>query len=182
MRLHNLSKGQLIVLESTTYPGTTKEVVKPILEKESGLVCGKDFYLAYSPEREDPGREDFTTKTIPKVIGGINEESLRRAVECYQKAVDHPVPVGSCEVAEASKILENTYRCVNIALVNELKTLFDRMDINIWEVIKAAETKPFGFLPHFIPDQGLGGIVYPSIRFISAGKRASMICLLSLSN
>ena len=166
---HNLQKGQLIVLESTTYPGTTKEVVKPILEQESGLVCGKDFYLAYSPEREDPGREDFTTKTIPKVIGGINEESLRRAVECYQKAVDHPVPVGSCEVAEASKILENTYRCVNIALVNELKTLFDRMDINIWEVIKAAETKPFGFTP-FYPGPGLGGHCIPIDPFYLSWK------------
>ena len=145
----NLRNEQLIVLESTTYPGTTKEVVKPILEQESGLVCGKDFYLAYSPEREDPGREDYSTKTIPKVIGGINDESLQIAVDCYQRAVDHPVPVGSCEVAEASKILENTYRCVNIALVNELKMLFDRMNIDVWEVIKAAETKPFGFTPFY---------------------------------
>ena len=165
----NLRKGQLIVLESTTYPATTKEVVKPILEQVSGLVCGKDFYLAYSPEREDPGREDFTTKTIPKVIGGINEESLRRAVECYQKAVDHPVPVGSCEVAEASKILENTYRCVNIALVNELKVLFDRMNIDVWEVIKAAETKPFGFTP-FYPGPGLGGHCIPIDPFYLSWK------------
>ena len=165
----NLRKGQLIVLESTTYPATTKEVVKPILEQVSGLVCGKDFYLAYSPEREDPGREDFTSKTIPKVIGGINEESLRRAVECYQKAVDHPVPVGSCEVAEASKILENTYRCVNIALVNELKVLFDRMNIDVWEVIKAAETKPFGFTP-FYPGPGLGGHCIPIDPFYLSWK------------
>ena len=165
----NLRKGQLIVLESTTYPATTKEVVKPILEQVSGLVCGKDFYLAYSPEREDPGREDFTTKTIPKVIGGINEESLRRAIECYQKAVDHPVPVGSCEVAEASKILENTYRCVNIALVNELKVLFDRMNIDVWEVIKAAETKPFGFTP-FYPGPGLGGHCIPIDPFYLSWK------------
>jgi UDP-N-acetyl-D-glucosamine dehydrogenase len=166
---HYLRKGQLIVLESTTYPGTTKEVVKPILEQESGLVCGKDFFLAYSPEREDPGREDFTTKTIPKVVGGISDESLRRAVELYQKAVDHPVPVENCEVAEASKILENTYRCVNIALVNELKTLFDRMDINIWEVIKAAETKPFGFTP-FYPGPGLGGHCIPIDPFYLSWK------------
>ena len=165
----NLRNGQLIVLESTTYPGTTKEVVKPILEQESGLVCGKDFYLAYSPEREDPGREDYSTKTIPKVIGGINDESLQIAVDCYQRAVDHPVPVGSCEVAEASKILENTYRCVNIALVNELKMLFDRMNIDVWEVIKAAETKPFGFTP-FYPGPGLGGHCIPIDPFYLSWK------------
>lgn len=165
----NLRNGQLIVLESTTYPGTTKEVVKPILEQESGLVCGKDFYLAYSPEREDPGREDYSTKTIPKVIGGINDESLQKAVDCYQRAVDHPVPVGSCEVAEASKILENTYRCVNIALVNELKMLFDRMNIDVWEVIQAAQTKPFGFTP-FYPGPGLGGHCIPIDPFYLSWK------------
>ncbi|PKL50513.1 MAG: nucleotide sugar dehydrogenase [Planctomycetes bacterium HGW-Planctomycetes-1] len=144
-----LRKGQLVVLESTTYPGTTKEVMKPILEK-SGLKAGKDFYLAFSPEREDPGNKSFRTATIPKVVGGYNKKSLQIAT----------VPVSSCDVAESAKILENTYRCVNIAMVNELKQLFDRMGIDVWEVIEAAGTKPFGF-QKFYPGPGLGGHCIP---------------------
>jgi len=164
-----LRKGQVIVLESTTYPGTTRDVMVPILESISGLTAGKDFFVAYSPEREDPGREDFTTNTIPKVIGGLNEESLRRAVGVYQLLIEKLVPVASCEVAEASKILENTYRSVNIAMVNELKMLFDRMGIDVWEVIRAAATKPFGFSP-FYPGPGLGGHCIPIDPFYLSWK------------
>ncbi|MCD6365685.1 MAG: nucleotide sugar dehydrogenase [Planctomycetes bacterium] len=163
-----LRKGQLVVLESTTYPGTTREVMLPILE-ESGLEVGKDFFLAYSPEREDPGNKDFTTGTIPKVVGGYDKNSLAVAVACYGKIIDSVVQVSSCEAAEASKILENTYRCVNIALVNELKTLFDRMGIDVWEVISAAATKPFGFTP-FWPGPGLGGHCIPIDPFYLAWK------------
>jgi len=164
----NLRKGQLIVLESTTYPGTTREVMLPILE-ESGLKVGRDFFLAFSPEREDPGRKDYTTKTIPKVVGGHDKDSLRAAVACYQIAIDNVVPVSSCEAAEACKILENTYRCVNIALVNELKMLFDRMGIDVWEVIGGAATKPFGFTP-FYPGPGLGGHCIPIDPFYLSWK------------
>ncbi len=163
-----LRKGQLVVLESTTYPGTTREVVLPILE-ESGLKVGRDFYLAFSPEREDPGRKDYTTNTIPKVVGGYDADSLKVAVACYQTAIDTVVPVSSCEAAEACKILENTYRCINIALVNELKILFDRMGIDIWEVIRAASTKPFGFTP-FYPGPGLGGHCIPIDPFYLSWK------------
>ena len=163
-----LRKGQLIVLESTTYPGTTKEVMLPILA-ESGLKVGKDFFLAFSPEREDPGRKDYTTKTIPKVVGGYDAASLAAAVACYETALDTVVPVSSCEAAEASKILENTFRCVNIALVNELKLLFDRMGIDVWEVIRAASTKPFGFTP-FYPGPGLGGHCIPIDPFYLSWK------------
>ena len=163
-----LRKGQLIVLESTTYPGTTREVMLPILE-ESGLKVGKDFFLAFSPEREDPGRKDYTTKTIPKVVGGHDTDSLRAAVACYEIAIDNVVPVSSCEAAEACKILENTYRCVNIALVNELKVLFDRMGIDVWEVINGAATKPFGFTP-FYPGPGLGGHCIPIDPFYLSWK------------
>ncbi len=154
-----LRPGQLVVLESTTYPGTTRDVLKPILEK-TGLVAGKDFFLAFSPEREDPGNPNFTAHTIPKVVGGVNETSLELASALYSNAVVRTVPVSSCEVAEACKILENTYRCVNIALVNELKVLFDRMGIDVWEVIEAAKTKPFGFTA-FYPGPGLGGHCIP---------------------
>ncbi len=163
-----LRKGQLVVLESTTYPGTSREVMLPLLEK-SGLKVGEDFYLAYSPEREDPGRKDYTTKTIPKVVGGYDKNSLKAAKACYEIAIDTVVPVTSCEAAEASKILENTFRCVNIALVNELKMLFDRMDIDVWEVIKAASTKPFGFTP-FYPGPGLGGHCIPIDPFYLSWK------------
>ena len=163
-----LRKGQLVVLESTTYPGTTREVMLPILE-QSGLKVGKDFFLAFSPEREDPGRTDYTTKTIPKVVGGHDKPSLDAAVAAYEQAIDTVVPVSTCEAAEASKILENTYRCVNIALVNELKVLFDRMGIDVWEVIRAAGTKPFGFTP-FYPGPGLGGHCIPIDPFYLACK------------
>ena len=163
-----LRPGQLIVLESTTYPGTTREVVLPILE-QSGLKVGKDFFLGFSPEREDPGRTDYTTKTIPKVVGGYDKPSLDAAVAAYEQAIDIVVPVSTCEAAEAAKILENTYRCVNIALVNELKVLFDRMGIDVWEVIRAAGTKPFGFTP-FYPGPGLGGHCIPIDPFYLSWK------------
>ncbi len=163
-----LRKGQLVILESTTYPRTTREVCLPMLEA-SGLKVGKDFFLAFSPEREDPGRKDYTTKTIPKVVGGFNKESLAVAVATYEQAIDTVVPVSSCEAAEAAKILENTYRCVNIALVNELKILFDRMDIDVWEVIRAASTKPFGFTA-FYPGPGLGGHCIPIDPFYLSWK------------
>ena len=139
-----LQRGQLVTLESTTYPGTTRELMKPILES-SGLKAGRDFFLAYSPEREDPGRADFTTETIAKVVGGHDPKSLKVAAALYGAAISKVVPVSSCDVAEASKIVENVYRCVNIAMVNELKMLFERMGIDVWEVIEAAKTKPFGF-------------------------------------
>ncbi|MFP4107107.1 MAG: nucleotide sugar dehydrogenase [Phycisphaerae bacterium] len=164
-----LRKEQLVVLESTTYPGTSREVMLPILQEASGLQVGKDFYLGYSPEREDPGREDYTTKTIPKVVGGYDRESLKAATACYEIAIDTVVPVTSCEAAEAAKILENTYRCVNIALVNELKVLFDKMGIDVWEVIRAASTKPFGFTA-FYPGPGLGGHCIPIDPFYLSWK------------
>lgn len=164
-----MRQGQLIVLESTTYPGTTREVMLPILEEGSGLRAGRDFFLAYSPEREDPGRNDFSTRTIPKVVGGYDPNSREVAIEAYRLAIDFPVPVSSCETAEASKILENTYRSVNIALVNELKTLFDKMGIDIWEVIDAANTKPFGFKA-FYPGPGLGGHCIPIDPFYLSWK------------
>jgi UDP-N-acetyl-D-glucosamine dehydrogenase len=154
-----LQSGQLIVLESTTYPGTTTELVMPILQ-DGGLKAGKDFHLAYSPEREDPGNKDFTTKTIPKVVGGLTKKCRQMACELYGAAIDRTIPVSSLEAAEATKILENVYRCVNIAMVNELKIVFDKMGIDIWEVINAASTKPFGFKA-FYPGPGLGGHCIP---------------------
>ena len=155
----SLRAGQMVILESTTYPGTTKDVLLPILE-QSGLTAGKDFFLAYSPEREDPGNANFTASTIPKVVGGLEPESLKLASRFYEKAITKVVPVNSCEVAEACKILENTYRSVNIAMVNELKMLFDKIGIDVWEVIDAAKTKPFGFQA-FYPGPGLGGHCIP---------------------
>jgi UDP-N-acetyl-D-glucosamine dehydrogenase len=154
-----LRKGQLIVLESTTYPGTTREVMLPILEK-SGLKAGKDFLLAFSPEREDPGNPDFSAERIPKLVGGLDALSGRIATDLYSRAIGQVIPVSSCEVAEAAKIVENTYRCVNIAMVNELKIIFDRLGIDVWEVIDAAKTKPFGFQA-FYPGPGLGGHCIP---------------------
>lgn len=154
-----LRPGQLIVLESTTYPGTTRDVILPILN-QSGLSVGQDFFVAYSPEREDPGNAHFTANTIPKVVGGVCPTSLQLANTVYSNAVTETVPVSSCEVAEACKILENTYRSVNIAMVNELKVLFQRMDLDVWEVIEAAKTKPFGFQA-FYPGPGLGGHCIP---------------------
>jgi UDP-N-acetyl-D-glucosamine dehydrogenase len=155
----HLRQGQLVVLESSTYPGTTEEVLQPILE-ESGLRAGRDFFLAYSPEREDPGNRDFATRNIPKVVGGLTEDCRRLAVALYEPVVDGVVPVSSVRVAEACKILENTYRAVNIALVNELKGVFTAMGIDVWEVIEAAKTKPFGFQA-FYPGPGLGGHCIP---------------------
>jgi UDP-N-acetyl-D-glucosamine dehydrogenase len=163
-----LRKGQLVVLESTTYPGTTREIMLPILA-QTGLKVEKDFFLAFSPEREDPGNRQFRTATIPKVVGGYGKESLRRALDVYRVAIQTLVPVSTCEVAEAAKILENTYRCINIALVNELKMLFHRMGIDVWEVIRAASTKPFGFSP-FYPGPGLGGHCIPIDPFYLTWK------------
>ena len=154
-----LRPGQLVVLESTTYPTTTRNVVLPLLA-ESRLSVGSDYFLAYSPEREDPGNPDYSAAGIPKVVGGIDEPSGQVAAALYEQAIVQVVPVGSPEVAEACKILENTYRAVNIALVNELKTLLDRMEIDIWDVINAAKTKPFGFQA-FYPGPGLGGHCIP---------------------
>ncbi len=154
-----LRPGQLVVLESTTYPGTTRGVVPPILE-EGGLAAGRDFFLAFSPEREDPGNPTYSAPTIPKVVGGLDPASLDLASMLYARVVVRVEPVSSPEVAEACKILENTYRAVNIALVNELKVLYDRMGIDVWEVIEAAKTKPFGFQA-FCPGPGLGGHCIP---------------------
>ncbi len=154
-----LRPGQLIVLESTTYPTTTRDVMLPILEA-SGLKCGEDFFVAYSPEREDPGNPDFSAAGIPKVVGGIDKRSGELAEALYAHAIVQIIRVSSPEIAEACKILENTYRAVNIALVNELKVLFDRMAIDVWEVIDAAKTKPFGFQA-FYPGPGLGGHCIP---------------------
>lgn len=154
-----LRKGQLVVLESTTYPTTTRNVVLPILE-QSGLKVGKEFYLAYSPEREDPGNPSFGVRSIPKVVGGLDSRSAELACQLYAAIVPQVVRVSGLEVAEACKLLENTYRAVNIALVNELKVLYDRMGIDIWEVIEAAKTKPFGFQA-FYPGPGLGGHCIP---------------------
>ncbi len=155
----HLRAGQLVILESTTYPGTTADVLRPLLE-ESGLRAGQDFFLAYSPEREDPGNRDYATRNIPKVVGGINRVSRDLAVALYEPLVEGVVPVASTQVAEACKILENTYRAVNIALVNELKRVLGAMGIDIWEVIAAAKTKPFGFQA-FYPGPGLGGHCIP---------------------
>ena len=154
-----LRPGQLVILESTTYPGTTREVVLPLLA-ERGLVPGVDFFLAFSPEREDPGNPQFSAPTIPKVVGGLDAPSLELAAALYAKVVVRVVPVSSVEVAEACKILENTYRAINIALVNELKVIYARMGIDVWEVIEAARTKPFGFQA-FYPGPGLGGHCIP---------------------
>ena len=154
-----LRKGHLVALESTTYPGTSREVLKPILEA-GGLKAGKDFFLAYSPEREDPGRQDFSTETITKLVGGYDAKSLKVAVALYEQVIAKVIPVSSCEVAEAAKIIENVYRSVNIAMVNELKMLFERMGIDVWEVIDAAKTKPFGYQA-FYPGPGLGGHCIP---------------------
>ena len=161
-------KGQLIILESTTYPGTTDEDMRAILEK-SGLKAGKDFYLAFSPEREDPANKDFSLRTVPKVVGGYTKDCLKAAKALYDTIVVTTVPVSSTKVAEATKLLENIYRSINIALVNELKVLFDRMGINIWEVIEAAKTKPFGFQP-FYPGPGLGGHCIPLDPFYLSWK------------
>jgi UDP-N-acetyl-D-glucosamine dehydrogenase len=164
-----LQKGQLVVLESTTYPGTTRERLAPILESGSGLVAGKDFHLAFSPERVDPGREDWTTRNTPKIVGGLTPACTERAVELYGRALDTVHPVSSPEAAELTKLLENIFRSVNIALVNELAQLCDRMQIDVWEVIGAAATKPFGFMS-FQPGPGLGGHCMPIDPFYLTWK------------
>jgi UDP-N-acetyl-D-glucosamine dehydrogenase len=163
-----LRKGHLVVLESTTYPGTTRECVLPILE-ETGLKVGEDFNLAFSPERVDPGREDWTTKNVPKVVGGITDACTRRAAELYGSAVETVHEVSSPEAAELTKLLENIFRSVNIALVNELAQLCDRMSIDVWEVVDAAATKPFGFMS-FQPGPGLGGHCIPIDPFYLTWK------------
>jgi UDP-N-acetyl-D-glucosamine dehydrogenase len=165
-----LRRGQLVVLESTTYPGTTDEEVLPILE-ESGLKSPADFYLAFSPEREDPGNPSFSTRTIPKVVGGINAESTEVAVALYRAGLDRVVQVSHARVAESTKLLENIFRSINIALVNELKMTFLEMGIDVWEVIAAASTKPFGYMP-FYPGPGLGGHCIPLDPFYLSWKAA----------
>ncbi len=164
----SVRKGQLIVLESTTYPGTTEEVMVPILER-SGLKVDKDFYVAFSPEREDPSRTDYTTATIPKVVGSTSPDGLAMAEAVYGQIVVRTVPVSSAKAAEAVKLVENIFRSVNIALVNELKMTFMKMGIDVWEVIDAAKTKPFGFMP-FYPGPGLGGHCIPIDPFYLTWK------------
>jgi UDP-N-acetyl-D-glucosamine dehydrogenase len=160
--------GQLIVLESTTFPGTTREHLVPLLE-ESGLCAGDDFNLAFSPERVDPGRTDYTMRTTPKIVGGLTPACTHRASELYNRICDHIVPVSTPEVAEMSKLLENIFRSVNIALVNEMAILADRMDIDIWEVVDAASTKPYGFM-RFEPGPGMGGHCLPVDPFYLTWK------------
>jgi UDP-N-acetyl-D-glucosamine dehydrogenase len=164
----HVRKGQLVVLESTTYPGTTDEEMLPILEA-GGLKGGRDFFLAFSPEREDPGNKSFSTSTTPKVVGGLTPDCLKLAKTLYDQIIVRTVPVSSTKAAESTKLLENIFRSVNIALVNELKMIFDRMGINVWEVIRAASSKPFGFMP-FYPGPGLGGHCIPIDPFYLTWK------------
>ena len=164
-----LRKGQLVVLESTTYPGTTEEVLVPILERANGLKASTDLFVAYSPEREDPNNSEFSTSTIPKVVGGVTDDSRDVACALYDSIICETVPVANCRTAEATKLMENVFRSINIALVNELKIIFEGMDIDVWEVIRAASTKPFGFMP-FYPGPGLGGHCIPIDPFYLAWK------------
>jgi len=164
-----LQKGTLVALESSTYPGTTDEDLRAVLEAGSGLVAGKDFHLAFSPEREDPGNPQSVVAEIPKVVGGYTPACLKKAIEVYGKALKTLIPVSSCRAAEATKLTENIFRSVNIALVNELKMVYDAMDIDVWEVIDAAKTKPFGFMP-FYPGPGLGGHCIPIDPFYLTWK------------
>jgi len=165
----HLQKGTIVVLESTTYPGTTDEDLRAVLEAGSGLKAGTDFHLAFSPEREDPGNPSSVVATIPKVVGGYTPECLKKAIALYSIAIKTLVPVSSCRVAEATKLLENTFRSVNIALVNELKIVYSAMGIDVWEVINAAKTKPFGFMA-FYPGPGLGGHCIPIDPFYLTWK------------
>ena len=165
----HLLRGTLVVLESTTYPGTTDEDLRRVLEERSGMKAGVGFHLAFSPEREDPANEQSKVKLIPKVVGGYTQACLERAIALYRSAIDTLVPVSSCRAAEATKLLENIFRSVNIALVNELKLVYGAMDIDIWEVIEAAKTKPFGFMP-FYPGPGLGGHCIPIDPFYLTWK------------
>jgi UDP-N-acetyl-D-glucosamine dehydrogenase len=170
----HIRKGQLVVLESTTYPGTTDGDLLPVLEKGSGLKAGVDFHLAYSPEREDPGHPDCDAAAIPKVIGGLTPACLKHAKAVYGRAIKTLVPVSSCRVAEAAKLMENIFRSVNIALVNELKVVYTAMGLDIWEVIAAASTKPFGFMP-FYPGPGLGGHCIPIDPFYLTWKAREFV-------
>jgi UDP-N-acetyl-D-glucosamine dehydrogenase len=165
----HVRRGQLVSLESTTYPGTTEEVLVPILEKGCGLKAGSDFMVAFSPEREDPNNPDFTTATIPKVVGGLDPDSLAAACALYESVICRTVPVANCRTAEATKLMENIFRCVNIALANEMKMVLAEMDIDVWEVVRAASTKPFGFMP-FYPGPGLGGHCIPIDPFYLTWK------------
>ena len=165
----HLQRGQLVCLESTTYPGTTRDVLAPLLEQGSGLTAGSDFHVAFSPERVDPGRTDYTTKSTPKVVGGLTPACTEKVLEVYGMAIDHLVPVTTPEVAEMTKLLENIFRSVNIALVNELAMLCDRLGIDIWEVVEAAGSKPFGFMK-FQPGPGLGGHCIPIDPFYLSWK------------
>ncbi|MDC0935325.1 nucleotide sugar dehydrogenase [Pirellulales bacterium] len=165
----HLQPGTLVVLESTTYPGTTDSELRQVLEAGSGMKAGRDFHLAYSPEREDPGNPNSQVAVIPKVVGGFTPACLERAVDLYQSAVEQVVPVSSCRAAEATKLLENIFRSVNIALVNELKVIYHAMGIDVWEVINAAKTKPFGYMP-FYPGPGLGGHCIPIDPFYLTWK------------
>ncbi len=165
----HIRRGQLIVLESTTFPGTTRGVLAPRLSSISGLDAETDFHMAYSPEREDPNNKEFSTGTIPKVVGGMTDAALRMASAMYRTVICRTVEVSSCEVAEATKLMENIFRCVNIALVNELKIVFTEMGIDVWEVVNAARTKPFGFMP-FYPGPGLGGHCIPIDPFYLTWK------------
>jgi UDP-N-acetyl-D-glucosamine dehydrogenase len=162
----NLARGTLVVLESTTYPGTTDEDLRAVLEENSGSRAGIDFHLAFSPEREDPGSPQSVVAGIPKVVGGLTPACLEKAMAVYSIAIERLVPVSSCRVAEAAKLLENIFRSVNIALVNELKLVYSAMGIDVWEVIEAAKTKPFGFMA-FYPGPGLGGHCIPIDPFYS---------------
>jgi UDP-N-acetyl-D-glucosamine dehydrogenase len=165
----HIRNGHVVVLESTTYPGTTREILQPILETGSGLKAGEDFYLAFAPERVDPGRLDWTTKTTPKVVGGINPASTKAAADLYRTSLDYVYEVSTADAAELTKLLENIFRSVNIALVNELAQLCDRMGIDVWEVVDAAATKPFGFMS-FKPGPGLGGHCIPLDPYYLAWK------------
>lgn len=165
----HLAPGSVVVLESTTYPGTTEEDLRPVLEEASGMRAGEDFHLAFSPEREDPGNPNSKVAKIPKVVGGLTAKCLEKATTLYSKCVETVVPVSSCKAAEATKLLENIFRSVNIALVNELKVIYAAMGIDIWEVIEAAKTKPFGFMP-FYPGPGLGGHCIPIDPFYLTWK------------
>lgn len=165
----HLSKGTLVVLESTTYPGTTEEDLRAVLEQGSGMIAGQDFHLAYSPEREDPGNPDSKVKIIPKIMGGLTPSCLEKVTTLYNQVVETVVPLSSCRAAEATKLTENIFRSVNIALVNELKVVYQAMGIDIWEVIQAASTKPFGYMP-FYPGPGLGGHCIPIDPFYLTWK------------
>lgn len=176
----SLRPGQLVVLESTTYPRTTRDEMLPVMMKHApesakGLEVGRDLFVAFSPEREDPGRKDHSTSTIPKLVGGLDEHSTRLAAMVYRKGIADVVEVSSAEVAESAKLLENIFRAVNIALVNEMKTVLQRMDIDIWEVVRAASTKPFGFMP-FYPGPGLGGHCIPIDPFYLTWKAKEVGC------